>query len=283
MIDVSTKGKGALPDKVDLRNYRLDMVFEATELPTEYDISDKIQWTKDQGSSGSCGGQAFSYYMEVLSFIRDGVYTKLSARDLYAPVHVTSGGSRASDLLNQLSNNGIALEEDVPSYENGNPPSEAFMERMTVRNQSLQAKAMQYWIDNKYLTFDSRSIDQVKQAIFKGNGAVMAVWGNNTCWTTPNGEIMVPGPGAATWGHFIYLTGWQIRNGQLYFKFKNSWGNEWGDNGFGYLPAKYLTAGFGQSEWTVVELPKDKYSGMIKVITLLKNLIDLIRQKLTIK
>lgn len=284
MIDVSTKGKGAIADKTDLRKFRFDMVFGASTLPDTFDISDKIQWVKDQGSSGSCGGQAFSYHMEVQSFIRDGVYTKLSARDLYAPVHLQPEGSRASDLLNQLANHGIAEENDIPSYMSNiaipsEPPTESFME-YSQRSPDQDNRAMQYWTDSSYLTFDSRNPDKVKQAIYQGKGAVIAVLGNNPCWTTTNGEITVPAPNTTSWGHFIFLTGWQMRHGQLYFKFINSWGKDWGDNGFGYLPATYLQAGLGYNEWVVVEFPKDKYSGMMKLITMLKNAIELANKKL---
>lgn len=282
MIDISTKGKGAIPDKLDLRDYRFDMVFGASSLPNEYDLSDKVGWDKDQGSSGSCGGQSFSYYMEILSYLRDGTYTKLSARDLYAYVHLQPEGSRASDLLKRLSNAGIAEEADITSYENGNPPSEQFMQSETGETPEISQKAMQYWTDQTYLSFNSKDPEQVKQAIWQGKGAVLALWGNNACWTTSNGEIAVPAQGTTNWGHFVFLVGWVYRNGKLFFKFKNSWGKDWGDNGFGYLPVEYLTQGFGQSEWIVTLLPKGQYTNMMKMITILKNLIQLIKEKLSL-
>lgn len=285
MLDISLKGKGAIKDKFDARNFRMDMVFGATSIPTEFDISDKVQWIKDQGSSGSCGGQAFSYHMEVLSYLRDGIYTKLSARDLYAPVHLNPEGSRAGDLLNQLANNGIAEESYMKSYANdGSPLNEFYMQVDRMRpNTDIDNIAMQYWVDKTYLTFESNKPEEVKKAILRGNGAVLAVLGNNACWTSKDGIISIPAQGTANWGHFIFLTGWKIIKNELYFKFVNSWGKEWGDGGFGYLPSKYLEAGLGFNAWVVTEYPRGKYGWYMKQITILKNLIALTKQLLGLK
>lgn len=292
MINVATKGKGAIKDKRDLRNYRFDMVFGVSTLPTEFslrDIASKFK-VKDQGTSESCGGQAFAYHMQIKSYLRDNKVVELSAHDLYAPVHVQEGGSRASDLLSRLANNGIAEESDIPSYRfqstsDGNPaiviaPDESFMQHIEVRTPEIDNRAMQYWINQTYLTFSSLNPEQVKQAIYQGKSAVIAILGNNICWISNSGIVEVPNKESVTWGHFLCLIGWKIINGVLHFEFINSWGEEWGDKGFGYLPTRYLTSGLGYNEWIVSELEKDKYSSMIKLITMLKNLIELLRQKL---
>lgn len=254
MIDITQKGKGAIQDQKDSRDYKFSANFGSEPLPLEFSIKQKIQNVNDQGSSSSCGGQAFGYHMEVNTFNRDNKFVDLSARSLYSAVYMPGGGSRARDLINWLITSGICLEADVPSYFKGQPPTEAYMiNRSDITQQALEIA--KNYIGATYLTFDSTNPEQVKQAIYQGNGAVIAVVGNNACWQTYNGEIQVPAQGTTNWGHFIFLTGWQLRKGKLYFEFVNSWGREWGDNGFGYLPADYLTAGFGYNEWVVIQKP----------------------------
>jgi hypothetical protein len=254
MVDVSEFGKGAIRDSIDKRDYKFTENFTAVALPDTFSVRDKIQTLRNQNGSGSCGGQAFGYHMETNTFLRDGKFTPLSSKSIYQPVFVSPEGSNARDLLNRIDSVGVCLESDVPSYDNGNPPSEAFMEDGSKITAAMLVTAKQY-SGKTYLTFDSTDLSQVKQAIFQGNGAVIAVVGNNPCWTTSNGEITVPGVNTTTWGHFIFLTGWVVRNGERFFEFVNSWGKEWGDNGFGYLPEAYLTSGFGYNEWVVIENP----------------------------
>lgn len=266
MINVSKLGKGAIQDRPDKRDYQFTANFSAVPLPDTFSIRDKIATIRNQNGSGSCGGQAFGYHMETNTLIRDGKFTALSSKSIYQPVFIPPMGSNARDLLDRINKIGACLESDVPSYDNGNPPSEAFMEDGSKITQPMLETAKKY-SGKTYLTFSSVDMSQVKQAIFQGNGAVLAILGNNTCWTTANGEIEVPATGTLDWGHFIFLTGWVVRNGKRFFEFVNSWGKEWGDNGFGYLPEEYLLKGYGYNEWVVIEKPiiDDSFSHVFNI------------------
>ena len=122
-------GKGAIKDKYDIRDYR----FAGAGLfdwETGFDIEEKIKTklvTKDQNGSYSCGGQAWSYYGEVLETLADGDYEPRSARWIYAWTNAPGGGSAGRDNCKRVIESGWALESDVTSYENGKAPSEKFM------------------------------------------------------------------------------------------------------------------------------------------------------------
>jgi hypothetical protein len=254
MIDVTQMGKGAIQDEKDSRDFKFGANFGAIQLPDTFSIRDKIIGIRNQGYSSSCGGQSLGYHMETNSLIRDGKFTSLSSKSIYQPCALPGGGSSARDLLARIDSVGVCLESDVPSYDNGNPPSELFMtDGSKITSQMLVIAKM--YSGKTYLSFSSTDLNQVKQAIFQGNGAVIALWGNNPCWTTSNGEITVPMPNALIWGHFIFLTGWVNRPNGRFFEFVNSWGKEWGDNGYGYLPEEYLLKGYAFNEWVVIENP----------------------------
>jgi len=278
-MDTKNYGKGALKDKRDIRDFRLEVHLKrigAPILPLTYDISDKVNGIKNQGSSSSCGGQAFSYYIEMLTRLRDNTQFQLSAKDVYSNVFVPGGGSYARDLLKRIQNYGIAQEKDISSYENGQPPSEQFMESVIPRTNDIDLDAKQRLI-GAYLTFSSTDQTQVKQAIYTGNGAIIAVLGNDYCWThLQDGIVSVPDNNSqCPWGHFLYLLGWEVKDGIPCYKFVNSWSLDWGINGFGYLPEGYLIKGLGYNEWTTVELPRDQWSNMQKMVSILKNLVEL--------
>jgi C1A family cysteine protease len=38
------------------------------------------------------------------------------------------------------------------------------------------------------------------------------------------------------------------------FLFRNSWGTEWGDNGYGWMPYKYATAGVALDFWSLLSM-----------------------------
>jgi C1A family cysteine protease len=41
-------------------------------------------------------------------------------------------------------------------------------------------------------------------------------------------------------GHAILIVGYFQHNGMLYFVVRNSWGSDWGDKGYCYMPASYI-------------------------------------------
>ena len=81
-------------------------------------------------------------------------------------------------------------------------------------------------------------------------------------WNAPGGEIPFPGPeGAADSGHAIVVVGYddekKIKNNQFGTEttgallIRNSWGPNWGDNGYGWLPYQYVLNNLATDFWTL--------------------------------
>lgn len=126
-------GTGAIKSPKDSRDYRWDkMVGGALPFNWElgYDVSIPFS-LKDQNGSGSCGGQAMAYYGEVLEAKSTGTTEERSAKFIYAQASLglPGGGSYLRDNCNVAIKHGWAEEKILPSYDNGVPPSEEFMNR----------------------------------------------------------------------------------------------------------------------------------------------------------
>jgi C1A family cysteine protease len=272
-MNISEKGKGAIKNPLDLRDYKVDKILGAIQLPTEYSLRNKIDWIKDQGSSSSCVAQAFSYYAELLNFIETGSHTPLSARDIYSTIHLPYGNSYLRDGAKKVVNSGIVLEKDATSYEDGNPPSESFMYNRGDITEDEKNMGMQF-LSKNYATWDNTDFETFEQAIYQRNGCVSGALGNNSCWQ--NAVLVVPKK--TDWGHAIFFTGWKLINGIEHLEFVNSWGKDWGDNGFGYMPKSYVVKGLVFNPITLVDASNAYYSNARKTIIILQKLISLYQE-----
>jgi C1A family cysteine protease len=273
-IDVSKFGKGGLVKPITRKDYRFELLATAVSLPKSFELNygGKI---KNQDGSGSCVSQAVSYYATLLNYIETGEWIELSARDLYSLVYLDPMGSYIKDNMQKVKNSGIVLELDAPSYDNGNPPSEAFMRSRKDITEAEAEKGKTY-IAKDYFTWDNTNIDLFKQAILQGSGCIVVSWGNNYCWSSS--KILLPdNKSQMVWRHGIYFIGWD--DATKLFKFINSWGEGWGDRGYGYLPYDYITKGYVSNPMTMIDVPNNTY---IKLMSQIKNLQEMIRIQILI-
>ena len=75
-------------------------------------------------------------------------------------------------------------------------------------------------------------------------------------YTTSDGIVAYPADANTCYGgHAICLVGWNPETRM--FKFKNSWGTSWGENGYGYLPYNYIKD-FCWDAWEIKDLSVTK-------------------------
>jgi hypothetical protein len=197
--------------------------------------------TKNQGVSGSCGGQATSYEGQVLSKIYKGDASERSAKYPYSQVYVPGGGSAPRALAGIALHQGFGLESLTPSYEVGSPPSEAFMERVGDITAQARLSATMDQMSLAY-SFPRLDLESVAQAIFAGNGGLLLLHGtNNGTWlsTVPK----PPTAGEDVWTHYMAGLVPGIYQGQKGIWAKQSWGPSAGMNGWQFLNADYFASG----------------------------------------
>lgn len=266
-------GKGAIKDifdKRDVQYHKIAMGLRPFDWDTGYDVENELKKllkddsfrikSKDQNGSGSCGGQAWSYYGAVLEAFSTGTYEERSAKFIYAQTFVKPAGSAGRTNCELVISQGWATEQSCASYENGNPPSEQFMQQVAditpnARIDARRAKALLY-------ANVASNIDLIAQAIENNNGMVIGITGSqNGTWRSVYPKP--PVAGQDLWNHWLYVGKAKLINGKKFIAVKNSWGDATGDLGWQWIGEDYFksTPVIGipiWSGWTMVFKPYDE-------------------------
>jgi hypothetical protein len=240
---------GAHPRRLDPRDYPYTPLEVAeAAAPFEWQVGTgpdpalvQLLTIKNQGQSGSCGGQAFSYYGQRLRAVYAGDMRSRSAKYLYSQVYVPGGGSSDRDLANLAIKQGFGLESDTPSMQGSFPPSESFMERPQDITALARIGAAKDQASFAYAfpTIDLESVAQAASACF---GVVLGIHGtNNGTWLSA--EPKPPKTSEDVWSHYMYAAQPQIYNGKKGLWCAQSWGTGAGLNGWQFIDEGYFASG----------------------------------------
>lgn len=222
-------GTGAVPDKRDSLDYKYDgLALGAASVDWEkgYDIEKELNFTlpfKNQDGSSSCVGQAWSYYTGIVNLAEIKTYNDVSAKAYYSQIYIPGGGAYLREGGKLTVNWGAVSELIVPSYNNGNPPSEKFMTDIFWKTAAIN-KLAEILKAKEYRTLSaSTNMELFASAIRDNLGVVGGVYGsNNDTWGT--NEPKPPTAGEDRWGHAIYFGKFGIDSKGKYISTPNSWG-----------------------------------------------------------
>lgn len=165
----------------------------------------------DQKQEGSCVANACSQAIEILQAAQFGKenVTHLSAMSLYKRIgRSPSSGAMVDDGLEESASRGV-LPLDNP--ENRAKFGDAVMPNTGWSNRfpdGWEATAKRFRVTEWFVL---RSVAELVTAGIKGHPIVVGRAGHSICYCRP-----------------------MYRNGQLVFKYVNSWSENWADKGFGY-------------------------------------------------
>lgn len=232
-------GLGAVPRPKDERDFSLGDYQAPIQIPATFMQDVSAIPVKMQGTFGTCGAHAGSFFDSKLQTDKRGYVKDLSPKYLWKQVKLIDGfpldaGTDMGSIFKSLTNTGDCAEALLPDVLD--PTIQAYSDP-SVLTDAEKHDAYQNDI-GAYAFTDNPTWDQIRQAIYQ-NKAVLALVDCFDTWYTPSWaekDILPLKIGNFVGHHFIALYAYD----EQYVYFRNSWSNAWGRNGDGYFDTSYV-------------------------------------------
>jgi len=238
---------GAACDFLSKSNTKVDIIEDIEipdDLPVAYDLSEFMPPVRSQGGQGSCVSWATAYYLKSYQEKVQFGYDYRSFEDVMSPAFVYNqtkanpncgSGSAVTDALEILKTQGVSTWQDFPYSDQicVTLPPEDLLEK------AGQHKIKDYFSVEVSLTNTDPNFTQInlmKTLLSQNNPIVLSMnikrlnFENATqCIATSFNESSDP----FGCGHVVLIVGYSDTLNA--FKFVNSWGTGWGDEGYCWI------------------------------------------------
>jgi C1A family cysteine protease len=245
---------GWIPDLPDERDLQYPVAPKLLsffkKLPTSVDLRDKMPLVYDQRELGSCTAQAgcaVLMYCEMLSDTPDVERSRLELywRTRYLEHTVNQdAGAQIRDTFKAMNKFGVAPESlwpyDISKFTQTPPDNVTGADFRLTEYRRVP-----------------NSVQGLKEALADEHPVVIGI----NIYSSFMGEQaqetgVIPIPDKSKeellGGHAIVIVGYNTASDKQWFVFRNSWGEIWGENGYGYLPFAYLK-GNASDFWTALK------------------------------
>jgi C1A family cysteine protease len=244
-------GLGWVPDLPDHRDYMLSLPPMVGEIPSKVDLRTNDSPIFNQGTLGSCTGQATAgAYIHNLKKQNEEVFTPsrlfiyYNGRKAINSIKQDSG-AMLRDCIKSVNVDGVCNEElwpyEISKFKN-KPRRRCYREASN--HQSISYSRV------------PRDLDSFKSCLASGYPFVFgfAVYESFMVRTVAqSGMMQWPGKDEKHFGgHAVCAVGYDDNLEGGRFIVRNSWGDKWGDNGYFYMPYEYLTTkGLADDFWVI--------------------------------
>lgn len=288
-VDISQEGEqkevftGAIPSMPDLRDYSdrhprireliirgdklqaMDFV-KAEELPDTIDLSGGFSPVEDQGNYGSCTAQAAVGLLEYMERKANGKHVDASRMFLY---------NATKWLLGWTGDTGAFTRTTMAALRLFGCPPEKYWPYETI---SLDQEPTGYVLSLAkaysgitYFRHDAGpntepacALASIKKNLAAGIPSLFCFYGFNSFNDGGgHGDVPLPGPNEeAKWGHAVCAAGYkddyvientntrEVTTGAILFR--NSWGKDWGNVGYGRIPYEYFLRRYCWDMWSIL-------------------------------
>jgi C1A family cysteine protease len=218
-----------------------------TDLPAKVDLREKFPPVYDQGSLGSCTANALCGVMGYNDSLLYGsrLFVYYNARKIEGTIEEDAGAT-LTDCVYTLEKYGVCQEReweyDISKFAVCPPPK---CYASALNHQALQVKN----IENDIYT--------MKNALAQGYPFVVGILiykSFETIEVARTGMVPMPTTGEdLLGGHAVVCVGYDDER-KLWIM-RNSWGVDWGDNGYFYLPYLYLLdSSLASDLWNIIKI-----------------------------
>lgn len=210
----------------------------------------------NQLALGSCTGNGIAYCYEYDEYKQKGknlfhpsrLFIYYNEREMEGNVN-SDAGAEIRDGIKSIHNIGVCSEDDWPydiSKFTEKPPQKCY--EFAKDHQTLQYKRVQ------------QTVEQLNECLHNGFPIVFGFLVYES-FQTPDvantGKVPMPLENEQVLGgHCVVIVG--IDHDNNTFKVRNSWGSEWGDNGYCYFPFEFITnSDYCSDFWTVQKIKND--------------------------
>lgn len=231
--------------------------------PKILDLRENQSTVKNQGQRGSCTYFVMSSLIE--SLIKKETNKSIDISEEYiAWAGKVKKGMRANEEDSSVAVNAIAiqdygfmLEEDLPyqqSWFDVGLPCEGKkgtenIDPVCYSHSGPDIEKAKRVIDGKHFVFEaigSSSLDLINALSLRQNPVTVSILGHPKTWDTKTGEFLLTKKMkeecqqklARCSGHAALIVGYDLN--KRYFLVKNSWGEDWGNKGYGTISFDYI-------------------------------------------
>jgi C1A family cysteine protease len=237
---------GWIPDKVDSRDILYSTAYKAPrEYPDVISVRVSCPPVYSQGSLSSCVGNAVAAGVDFAHLIQGLGYYNPSRLFIYYNARKLEGtqdqdiGCTIRDAIKSVVQQGVCSEIDWPYIiSNVNMEPTLFCYNNAMNEQVISYQRLGY-IETEF-----------ERCLYEGYPfTIGARIFENFPMETSTGIIPMP-EGEIIGGHAMLIVGYNKL--ERMFTIRNSWGENWGDGGYGYIPFDYvLNNGWSGDFWTI--------------------------------
>ena len=236
---------GCIKDKFDDRDYLMRAYLPVIKLPKKIDYTPKLSPVRDQGDEGTCVSFAcaagMKEYQELLDYKK---LVELSPRFVYSECKKIDGmpqeeGTTIRAAMQVLEGKGVCQEKFWP-YQ----PHQKDKPKKGAADNAKKFCVMTY---ARILNFD-----ELRLSLASKGPCVIGVEVFEGMMKTKTGIVPMPKKNeTALGGHAICPVGYDDKKKVI--KFKNSWSDQWGQKGYGFLPYDYIER-YMMDAWSSVDI-----------------------------
>jgi len=249
------------PSKPNLRQaFRDRRLYGANQLPPKTDLRKQMTSVENQAHLGSCTANALAGAYEYLTKKGSGQDIHVSRLFVYYNSRVKQNQGDESNMVDQ----GCTIVDTVEAVEESGTclePIWPYDESQV--NTRPSDKAYDQAKDHKITSASmvERDLNEMKSCLAQGFPFAIGVIVYQSFMDSTG---VVPMPSADEYrfgkpgGHALLVVGYSDKSQS--FIVRNSWGEDWGDNGYCYMPYEYLTStDLCKEAWTIRKLETNDF------------------------